>query len=103
VCTRYLKYTLFQTISDDSEEDAPAGIDSIESQISDYDSEKSVLKFKTWVGAKLGTTILHYFIFYTLPGYYYMASVTSGEMADCDWLRSTFSGPLFSRIWRSIA
>jgi hypothetical protein len=26
-----------------------------------------------------------------------MASVTSGEMADCDWLRSNFSGPLFSR------
>jgi hypothetical protein len=23
-----------------------------------------------------------------------MASITSGEMADCDWLRSTFSGPL---------
>jgi hypothetical protein len=22
----------------------------------------------------------------------YMASITSGEMADCDWLRSTFSG-----------
>jgi hypothetical protein len=29
--------------------------------------------------------------------YYYMASITSGEMADRDWLRSTFSGPLFSR------
>ena len=28
---------------------------------------------------------------------YYMASITSGEMAGCDWLRSTFSGPLFSR------
>jgi hypothetical protein len=28
---------------------------------------------------------------------YYMASITSVEMADCDWLRSTFSGPLFSR------
>jgi hypothetical protein len=28
---------------------------------------------------------------------YYMASIISGEMADCDWLRSTFSGPLFSR------
>jgi hypothetical protein len=27
---------------------------------------------------------------------YYMASITSGEMADCDWQRSTFSGPLFS-------
>jgi hypothetical protein len=26
-----------------------------------------------------------------------MASITSAEMADCDWLRSTFSGPLFSR------
>jgi hypothetical protein len=26
-----------------------------------------------------------------------MASITSGQMADCDWLRSTFSGPLFSR------
>jgi hypothetical protein len=26
-----------------------------------------------------------------------MASITSGEMADCDWLRSTFSGSLFSR------
>jgi hypothetical protein len=26
-----------------------------------------------------------------------MASITSGEMADCDWLRSTFSSPLFSR------
>jgi hypothetical protein len=24
---------------------------------------------------------------------YYMASIISGEMADCDWLRSTFSGP----------
>jgi hypothetical protein len=24
-----------------------------------------------------------------------MASITPGEMADCDWLRSTFSGPLF--------
>jgi NOL1/NOP2/fmu family ribosome biogenesis protein len=23
-----------------------------------------------------------------------MASITSGEMADCDWLRGTFSGPL---------
>ena len=28
---------------------------------------------------------------------YYMASITSGEMADCDWLRSTFSGSLFPR------
>jgi hypothetical protein len=27
---------------------------------------------------------------------YYMASITYGEMAECDWLRSTFSGPLFS-------
>jgi hypothetical protein len=26
-----------------------------------------------------------------------MASTTFGEMADCDWLRSTFSGPLFTR------
>jgi hypothetical protein len=26
-----------------------------------------------------------------------MASVTFGEMADCDWLRSIFSVPLFSR------
>ena len=31
-----------------SDDDAP-GIDSIESQISNYDSEASVLKFKTWV------------------------------------------------------
>jgi hypothetical protein len=23
-----------------------------------------------------------------------MASIAFGEMADCDWLRSTFSGPL---------
>jgi hypothetical protein len=27
--------------------------------------------------------------------YYYMANITSGEMANCYWLRSTFSGPLF--------
>ena len=27
--------------------------------------------------------------------FHYMASITCGEMADCDWLRSTFSGPLF--------
>jgi hypothetical protein len=27
-----------------------------------------------------------------------MASITSGEMADCDWLRSTFSDPLLSRV-----
>ena len=26
-----------------------------------------------------------------------MANIISGEMADFDWLRSTFSGPLFSR------
>jgi hypothetical protein len=26
-----------------------------------------------------------------------VASIISGEMADFDWLRSTFSGPLFSR------
>jgi hypothetical protein len=25
---------------------------------------------------------------------YYMVSITSGEMADYDWLKSTFSGPL---------
>jgi hypothetical protein len=25
-----------------------------------------------------------------------MASITSGEMADCDWLRSTFRAQLFS-------
>jgi hypothetical protein len=25
-----------------------------------------------------------------------MASITSGELADCDWLRSIFSGQLFS-------
>jgi hypothetical protein len=29
-----------------------------------------------------------------LTSNYYMTSITSGEMADCDWLRSTFSGPL---------
>jgi hypothetical protein len=29
--------------------------------------------------------------------HYYMVSITSGEMANCDWLKSTFSGPLFSR------
>jgi hypothetical protein len=28
---------------------------------------------------------------------YYMASITSGVMADYGWLRSTFSGPLFPR------
>jgi hypothetical protein len=26
-----------------------------------------------------------------------MASITSGEMADCDCLRSTFSGPLLRK------
>ena len=26
-----------------------------------------------------------------------MASITSGEMADCDWQKRNFSGPLFSR------
>jgi hypothetical protein len=26
-----------------------------------------------------------------------MASIISGEMTDCDWLRSTFTGRLFSR------
>jgi hypothetical protein len=31
-----------------------------------------------------------------IRSYHYMASITSGEMVDCDWLRSTFSGPLFS-------
>ncbi|XP_028400943.1 kinase suppressor of Ras 2-like [Dendronephthya gigantea] len=35
------------TDSGGSDDDAP-GVDSIESQISDYDSEKSILKFKTW-------------------------------------------------------
>jgi hypothetical protein len=29
-----------------------------------------------------------------------MASITSGEMADCDWLRNTFSGPLFYPLLR---
>lgn len=38
----------FQVISLSDDDDAP-GIDSIESQISNYDSEASVLKFKTWV------------------------------------------------------
>jgi hypothetical protein len=27
-------------------------------------------------------------IFLCIRIYYYMASITSGEMADCDWLRS---------------
>jgi hypothetical protein len=27
---------------------------------------------------------------------YYMASITSGEMANCDWLRDSFSGPFYS-------
>ena len=26
-----------------------------------------------------------------------MASITSGEMADCDWQKRNFSGPLYSR------
>jgi hypothetical protein len=26
-----------------------------------------------------------------------MASITFGEMADCDWQKRNFSGPLFSR------
>ena len=30
-----------------------------------------------------------------------MASITSGEMANCDWLRRDFAGPLFPRT-RSI-
>jgi hypothetical protein len=34
---------------------------------------------------------------------YYMASITSGEMADCDWLRSTFSSPLFSHYVKTNA
>lgn len=34
-----------------SEDEAP-NVDSIESQISNYDSEKSVLKFKTWVSTR---------------------------------------------------
>jgi hypothetical protein len=38
----------------------------------------------------------------TIRRIYYMASITSGEMADCDWLRSTFSGPLFSRIGSAV-
>jgi hypothetical protein len=29
---------------------------------------------------------------------YYMASFTSGEMADCDWPRSTFSGHYFPAV-----
>ena len=42
---------------------------------------------------------------YFLEGFidpYYMASITSGEMAHCDWLRSTFSGPLFSAALRYV-
>ena len=40
-----------------------------------------------------------------IKNYYYMASITSGEIVDCDWSRSPFSGPLFSRneqlkIWK---
>jgi hypothetical protein len=27
-----------------------------------------------------------------------MASITSGEMANCDWLRRNFAGPLFPVI-----
>jgi hypothetical protein len=33
---------------------------------------------------------------------YYMASITSGEMAGCDWLRSSFSSPLFFRNGRAV-
>jgi hypothetical protein len=33
----------------------------------------------------------------TLISIYYMESITSGEMAGDDWLRSTFSRPLLSR------
>ena len=32
-----------------------------------------------------------------IRSYYYMASVTSGQIACCDWLKSIFSGPLLSR------
>ena len=32
-----------------------------------------------------------------LTSSYYMTNITSGEMEDCEWLRSTFSGPLSSR------
>jgi hypothetical protein len=32
----------------------------------------------------------------TVINYYYMASITSSEMADFNWPRSTFRGPLFS-------
>jgi hypothetical protein len=30
----------------------------------------------------------------------YMASITSGEMTDCDWLRSTFSGHYSKTKWK---
>jgi hypothetical protein len=33
---------------------------------------------------------------------YYLASITFSEMADCDWLRSTFSRPLFSRNGQAV-
>ena len=35
-------------------------------------------------------------ILHRIMMFYYMASNTSGEMKDCYWLRSTFSGTLFS-------
>ncbi len=34
----------------------------------------------------------------TIIIFYYMANITSGEMANCDWLRRNFAGPLFSVI-----
>ena len=30
-----------------------------------------------------------------IRSYYYMASITSGELADCHWLRKTFSDHYF--------
>jgi hypothetical protein len=40
---------------------------------------------------------------YIIINTYYMTSIPSGEMADYDWLRSTFSGPLFSRNGPAVA
>ena len=37
---------------------------------------------------------------YYMAIFYYMASITSGEMVDCDWLRSTFSIHYFPVIDR---